>query len=195
MSAVGRALDQLRAELRRRVAGMVVRGVVRLVDDALKAQTLQVEMPGEDAPDDVEHVQPFGLSFRPAAGSEVLVLSVGGDRDYPVAVLAQNRDQRPAAEVAEGEGGLYQAGAYLVFLESGGTVHLGAQSAADFVARADRVEDRLNELEDAFLDHVHPPIATSGGPQPVLAPGLPPDATDPYELQRGPVAADNVRAT
>lgn len=84
------------APLHRRVRGMVARGVLALVDDANGVQRVQVQV-GEQTLDGLDRPQQFGFSSHPPAGSEVVVVFVGGNRDHGVIVSEGDRAHRPTA--------------------------------------------------------------------------------------------------
>ena len=132
-----------------RVSTAVTRGVITLVNDSLKTQGLQVTLRVDEAADRVEHFQPFGVSFHPPRGSELLCVAVGGSQDHLVGLAATHRDSRPTG-VEEGEGGLYNQDGWKVFLLSDNTVSLGSESGADWAARADRVDAMFNAVSQAF---------------------------------------------
>lgn len=147
----------------RRVNGMIKRGVVRRVTDTAFRQNatershhqLQLSLGVDEVADEVEHLQPFGLSFVPPAGAEVAALAVGGNNDYLLALGALSREHIPggrrtapgaAPTPAEaGEGGLYNLDGWKVFLDAAGNVFIGGDAAGATVkiARADRVEAEL----------------------------------------------------
>ena len=62
--------------LRCRVNAMVCRCVVNLVNDSLRTQSLQLTIMADEVVPDVEHMQPYGLSFVPPVGSEGIALGV-----------------------------------------------------------------------------------------------------------------------
>jgi phage baseplate assembly protein V len=143
----------------RRVNLMVSRGVIRRVTDSARAQLVQVSLLGdsttgdEEIADDVEHVQPFGVSFVPPAGSEVAAICVGGNRDHVLVLGASSRAHRPTG-ASEGEGGLYTLNGWKVFLDDEGNVYLGGDAAgATFqVALASKVEAELDKIRSAIAD-------------------------------------------
>jgi len=165
--------------LQSRVSTMIARGVISRVNDALATQGLQVELRHLEVADDVEHFQPYGLSFRPAVDSEVIVLAIGGAQDHLVGLAATDRATRPTG-VEEGEGGLYNPTGWKIFLAADDVVHLGAQSGADFVA--------LAALVKAELDKIQATLGTGTTPT-----GGPVTFTSPYIA--GDVAAQKVKAT
>lgn len=136
----------------RRVNGMVKRGVVRRVTDGARQQLLQLSLGVDEVADEVEHLQPFGLSFVPPAGAEVAALAVGGNADYILALGATSRAHRPTG-ANEGEGGLHTLDGWKVFLDDEGNVFIGGDAAGATVKVATdaQVEARLSEMAAAIV--------------------------------------------
>lgn len=86
--------NRMLLSIRRRLALMVTRGVVALVNDAAKMQALQITIMDGETLDDVEHWQQYGFTAYPQAGAEALVLSVGGHRAHSVVVSCGDRRYR-----------------------------------------------------------------------------------------------------
>ena len=103
---VTRTVDRLTWPLKRRVLLMVGRAVLLLVDDARKLQSVQVQALQGETLDRVERMQQYGLTSHPHPGAEVLLLSVGGMRQHPVAAAIDDRRHRPT-NLAAGETCLY----------------------------------------------------------------------------------------
>lgn len=101
MNDLGRMLDPLK----RRIMLTIGRAVLRA---AASTDGLQITLLAEETRDNVEHVQPYGLSTLPLAGAEAVVLSVGGNRDLPLAVVVDDPRHRPSG-VASGEVCLHAA--------------------------------------------------------------------------------------
>lgn len=132
-----------------RLQAAISRAVVDTVDDSKKSQLVTlVAAEGENA-DTIERPQSYGVTFRPPSGSEAVVLAIGSAA-YRVALAVQDRDNRPAESVEEGEGGLYCLGEYKVFLAADGTLALGAKEPSDFVALASLVEAELDAIRSAI---------------------------------------------
>ena len=94
-------------QLGRRLRSTVLRGVVKLVADAHKMQSLQVTTrAGEDAIPDVERWQNYGLTSAPQPGAECIVIQVGGTADVPVVIVVDDRRYRLQG-LAPGEVALY----------------------------------------------------------------------------------------
>lgn len=188
------------ADIRRKAVLTVARGVIELVDDALKMQSLQVTIGPDQVRDDVERFQEYGFTSVPKADCEAVVLGVGGNTDHPVVVATDDRRYRPM-NLEEGEVALYTLqDAIRVLLKSDGEVHLGT-SPSEFVALANLVKDEITALRDTvnsfvttFNSHIHTTTATVG---PSAVPGViaPPTSPATAPATVGDVAAEEVKAT
>lgn len=141
-------VEKMVDRLRWRVDGMIARAVISRVNDALKTQRVQITILKGEVEDNVEHVQPLGLSFTPPADAEVLALAVAGDRAHTVAICASAPGSRPTGNSEAETGGLYSKAEWRVFIDKDGVVHLGAQSGEAPVARADLVDAELARIWD-----------------------------------------------
>ena len=106
MVDIAHIVNRLTAPLRRRVQLMVSRAVIRVVNDGLKCQTLQITALSDETMDGVEHVQAYGFTSRAHPGAEAVVLAVGGSRSHPVVVAVGDRRYRLTA-LAAGEVALH----------------------------------------------------------------------------------------
>jgi len=115
-------LSRLLAPLQRRVMLAIGRAVLRA---AAGAGGLQITLLAGETRAGVEHVQPYGLSTLPLAGAEAVVLSVGGNRDHPLAVVVDDPRHRPPG-LAAGEVCLHaaQPAAQRLHLRADGSVLL-----------------------------------------------------------------------
>lgn len=96
-------LDSLRAA----IARMFARGTVTSTDDSASPfQRLEARALYGEAYDDVERLQPYGLTSHAEPGAQVLLLEVGGARDHVVALLVADERHRPTG-LAEGEVALH----------------------------------------------------------------------------------------
>jgi hypothetical protein len=80
---------------------MIRRGVIeRVVDDSGKAQRVQVHGVAKQLLDQIEHMQPYGLTSHPepidgdGKGAECLLIDLGGTT-YRVVAVASDRRSRP----------------------------------------------------------------------------------------------------
>jgi phage baseplate assembly protein V len=119
------AVNRLLAPLRTRIANMVARAVVALVDDAGKLQVLQLGVLADETRDGCERFQEYGFTSVPLPGAEAVVLFVGGRRDHPLVVAVDDRRHRKTG-LEPGESALYNhAGAY-VLCKADGSVEVHA---------------------------------------------------------------------
>ncbi|MBX9595013.1 MAG: phage baseplate assembly protein V [Roseomonas sp.] len=115
-------LSRALAPFSRRLMMAISRGVLRGADDSSGMQRLQVTMHAEETRDDVDRVQPFGLSAMPLPGAEVVIVCVGGARDNPIAIGVDDSRLRPTG-LANGETCLYSARAgQRIWLQADGTI-------------------------------------------------------------------------
>lgn len=124
-----RALTRMVAPLKRRVMLMVGRGIVRLVNDSLKLQELQVSLLADEVRNGLEHVQAYGFSAHPHPGAEAVVVFIGGNRDHGLVIAVGDRRYRLTG-LAQGEVALYTdedaAGGHRVVLRRGRVVEIVA---------------------------------------------------------------------
>lgn len=98
--------SKLIAPYSRRIRLMVGRGVVAIVNDALKIQGLQISLLADEVRDNVERFQDYGFTSHPHPGAEAITLSVGGSRDHCVVIKVDDRRYRLKG-LAEGEVAIY----------------------------------------------------------------------------------------
>ncbi len=125
MSTMNAAMRFMLAPLQRRVALMVNRAVLSLVDDTLKMQGVQVNLLADVTRDGVERFQQYGLTSHPHPGAEAVVVSVGGNQDHAIVIAVDDRRYRLIG-LAEGEAALYDDLGQRVHLTRNGIVVDGA---------------------------------------------------------------------
>jgi phage baseplate assembly protein V len=125
------------APLQQRLRLLISRGAVKLVNDALKCQGLQVSLLSDEVRDDVERFQEYGYTSVPFTDAEALFLSVGGNRSLGVVICVNDRRHRPLS-LNEGDVCLFTDLGERVYLNRAtDIVHLGAKVAPQFFALAD----------------------------------------------------------
>lgn len=101
--------------LRQRIAALVARAIVRVVDDATLLQSLQVTIQADEVREFVERFGQYGLTSVPHPGAEAVVLSVGGLRGHLLCLAVEDRRYRKK-DLAPGEVALYSdEGDYVLF--------------------------------------------------------------------------------
>lgn len=148
-------------QLGHRLDASVTRAVVELVNDRLKTQRVQLSILEGEVEDDVEHLQPYGLSFSPPPGAEALALAVGGARAHTVALCVSKPGSRPTDAGAE-EGGLYTKGKWRYYVDADGVTCTGAKDSTEHHVAGDALVALLEQLT----------VPTSMGPSgtPINAP-------------------------
>lgn len=111
------------APLARRVALMVSRCSLNLINDTTPTQTAQAEFYDEEVHDDAEIWQHFGFSSHPPKGTEGVALFLGGERQSPLIVATENKDKRPL-NLAEGETCVYSSCGDSFALKNGNSTEL-----------------------------------------------------------------------
>lgn len=166
-------IEKLLKPIRTRMANVVSRAVVQLVDDAKRQQMLQLGvLVGEDV-DDAEHFLPYGFSCVPLAGAEGVALFPGGDRGHPILVAVSDRRHRPTGKPGGHVCLYHHTGAIVEFTPEGDAVVtpapgrqvlLGGAGATDPVS----LTSELTALRNWAATHVHSGVtagaATSGAP-------------------------------
>ncbi|MBQ8465710.1 MAG: phage baseplate assembly protein [Alphaproteobacteria bacterium] len=108
-------LNRFLSPLKTRVYNMVVRGVVKIVNDATKVQQMQNTLLAGEVKDGLECYQWYGFTSVPLPGMETAVVFCGGDRSNGVIVAVGDRQFRLKG-LQGGEVALYtDEGDYLKF--------------------------------------------------------------------------------
>jgi phage gp45-like len=118
-----RDIQKMLRPLALRIANLVARGVVRLVDDGKKLQLLQVDVLTEETRDEVERVQNYGFTSVPLDGAEAVVLFVNGRREHGLVVAVEDRRHR-LTELEPGEVAVYSESGSKVLLKVNGDVEI-----------------------------------------------------------------------
>jgi len=174
---VNAALRLLLAPIASRVRLIVSRGLLRLLDDEAKVQLAQVSALRGELLGGVPRMGHFGLTSRPPAGTEVVLVCPGGSRDQAVVIADEHRASRPAGELEVGDVMVYAVGSARVHVRADGSVAITAptgvtvsadlEAGGNVVAGGD-VEDAvgtLAALRTAYNAHTHPdPQGGSTGP-------------------------------
>lgn len=113
--------------LKRRVDLMVSRCVLRVVNDALKVQGVQVGLLAGETRGNLERMQEYGFTSRPHPGAEGLAVFVGGGRDHGVVVACEDRRYRLRG-LASGEVALYTDEGDYIHFKRGKVVEMSTET-------------------------------------------------------------------
>ncbi|EBA9710388.1 phage baseplate assembly protein V, partial [Salmonella enterica] len=95
MASVDVLFSRLLAPLKRSMHLLLTRGVLTGVNDALRAQNVQMTALDDETFDDVERLQQYGQISVPLAGAEIVAGCISGIRDHAVALIIEDRRYRP----------------------------------------------------------------------------------------------------
>lgn len=110
-----------------RVNNVISRGVVTELNDETGLARGQSTTGADQIADDIEFVSPYGLSFRPAAGAETLVWSIGASARHLLGMVFDRRVRlKGALEVGEVALHVGLAG-QVVHLKADGSVEVRAK--------------------------------------------------------------------
>ena len=121
MSITMHAINRWIAPLKRRLTLMIGRSVLRLVDDTMQLQSLQVEALADETLDGVERFQQYGFTSHPHPEAEAVMLSVAGERANAVVIAVEDRRYRITSLTA-GEVALYDDQGQRVVLQRDGII-------------------------------------------------------------------------
>lgn len=113
--------------LQRKVALMITKTILVSLNDSGAIQKMVLEGFKYDRRSNVDRYQEFGFSSNPPAGSEVIMLSLGGSRSHNIGIASENRDVRPTG-LEEGESILYNAFGDYVKIKADGTIEVKAST-------------------------------------------------------------------
>ena len=166
LSLINKALRPLRKQLRLQVSRVTLnrtdeKGLLVNQVEALEGETLE----------NVERLENYGLAGRPPAGSEGVMLAVGGSRDHPVLAGLEHRGHRP--ELAEGEVKLYAIFKQFIHLDKDGNIVFKAPKGFIFEGEAFKatVSQGFDLQGGDFKAAMSGGIAMSGERLAIAAPG------------------------
>lgn len=115
-----RYIDRELAPVRRRLRSMANRAQVTGVVESLQRQNLQLQIENDEAVDDIERFQNYGMTSYPPVGSEAVVMALKGSLDQRVAVAVEKKDLRPKGE--QNDVIVYHAEGHQIRLTSSGKI-------------------------------------------------------------------------
>jgi phage baseplate assembly protein V len=129
-------VNRMLAPLRIRVANMIARAVVQLVDDTTKMQLVQLGVLADETRT-AERFQSYGFTSVPLPGAEAVVVFPGGRRDHGLAIAVEDRRYR-IRNLQSGEVAVYTDQGDSIVIKRGGTIQVTA--ATKVIVSAPAVE-------------------------------------------------------
>lgn len=178
-------INKLTAPLARRVRLMVSRGVIGVVNDALKEQGVQVALLADEVRD-CERYQEYGFTSVPLAGAEAITVCVGGSRDHGVVIATGDRRYRLKG-LQGGEVALYTDEGDYIKLGRGRVVEVVTETflvkastkvrfetplveATEHIQAVGEITDRrdadgrsMESMRSTYDTHTHPENNVNGG--------------------------------
>lgn len=149
-----RAISARLNALNNRIANLVLRGVVRLLEVEGGLQVLQVSARRGQSFSDVERFAEFGFWSRPPEDgqAEAVLVFPGGNPDHPIAIAVEHRPTEKPSSVPPGGAAIYSAAAgTTVRVLPDGTVHIDAPGGCT-ITGALEVSGELEVSADATIE-------------------------------------------
>lgn len=165
--------DRFLDPLKRRIHLMLARAVLTSLSDDGARQYVGVDVLRGENKDKVERVGEYGFSSHPLAGAQVIMISLGGNRDHPVVIAIDDPRVRHTGLEA-GEVCIYTDEGDEIVLKRGREIHIKAGTKirieTPLLEVTGEIKDRCNtggrtmhEMRDVYDEHTHPEN-DSGGP-------------------------------
>lgn len=148
-------------------------GKVRVTNDGGSVHMMQLQLSAAETRDATPQMLSFGFHSNPPAGSDVIYVSIGGDRGQTIAVSTAHPGSRPrnipqGGSVQHDQGGsqvLLANDGSVQIIPSGGTVTVrgNLQVTGEVVAQSGGAAVHLSTHTHT---HVQPGLGTSGAPTP-----------------------------
>lgn len=173
-----------------RVQLMIGKALLEAVRDTDEIQLVKVSGLEDEIQEGIEHVQPYGLTGNAPAGSECVIVFVGGNREHGVAVVIGNGEYRPK-NLQAGEVALWSKFGKNIHLNKGGEIAIGwdgLTALTDYAVAFNDLKTAFNELKSAYNSHTHV-ITVSGA-----VPAAPPTPVTGSSAAPTPQSAANIDA-
>ncbi len=134
MASIKQAIAGVVDPLRARVAGVVRRAVLSTFNNGPSMATGNFAITDDDVDvaDEVEVLNPIGLSFRPGKGVEAIIFAVGGNPAHRVAIPFARGKRLTGEAIEEGEVALHiGVDGQVVHLKADGSVEVRGKKVAD----------------------------------------------------------------
>jgi phage baseplate assembly protein V len=160
--------NRLLAPIRALLRQMATKGSIDAVDDTGPMQEVKVITGDGEVLDQLERIQPLGLTSVPEKDDEVIVLILNGDREHAIAIQVGGSSRRPNG-LAEGEVAVWRDNNNKVVFKANGDIELHAEGKYKVTPDGDielgataSVKALVNETFKALFDaHVHT-LVTAG---------------------------------
>lgn len=153
-------VNKLLGPWKNRILLIIGRGVLLATKDSKNIQQVQISLLADEVKDQVESMAHFGFNSNAPKGSDVIMLSIGGNRDHGVVIATEHRDYR-YKDLAEGDTAIYN--------KNGKYLHIKGDNIEALVSKI-KIENDNHEMVavlSEFMDEVIKGLVfTAIGPQP-----------------------------
>lgn len=157
---VVRIIKQVIRPIKNKVLLTIGRGVLLAAKDDKAIQQVQITLLADEVKDQVESMGHFGFSSNAPKGSDVVMVSVGGNRDHGIVVATEHRDHR-FKNLDEGDTVLYN--------KNGKYIHIKGDNIEALVSKL-KIENDSHEMVAVLSEFMQEVIDgltfTALGPQP-----------------------------
>lgn len=117
------AIKKLTRPVAQRAALAAGRCILKLIDDALPLQTLQIDALAGEVRSGVERVQEYGFTSVPLSGCRGVAIFVGGDRSSGIVIATDDVTYRKK-DLQPGEVAVYNNEGDFILLKKGGGIEI-----------------------------------------------------------------------
>jgi len=145
----------------RQIRLLCARGVIKLVNDGLKEQGVQLQLLSGEVKE-CERYQHYGFSSVPLSGAEAIGIAIGGDRNHMVVVADGDRRYRKQG-LQPGELALYTHEGDTIIMRSGRLVEIDTQTLrVNAAALVEINTDQMTVNAATRCDLATPLVAAAG---------------------------------
>lgn len=127
-------LKRVVTKLQNKIYRVIGKAILVAIDNTSEAQKIQVSVLKNENSSNLERSQEYGFDTYPKAGSQVILLSIGGNRDHAIALSISDRRYRPT-DLIEGEVAVYSfkdaslSNKHRIHLKADGSMDIKAETA------------------------------------------------------------------
>ncbi len=151
-----KAVKKLTKPVADRAALAIARAILRVIDDSLPIQAVQIDLLSGETRDKVERLQEYGFTSVPLPGCRGIALFVGGDRSHGAVVATEDNRYRKK-DLEGGEVAIYTDEGDYVYFKRGRIIEIKAANGV--VVNAPTVTVPSGDVIASgisLVNHVHP---------------------------------------
>lgn len=156
MNSMLNSIKKVTKPLADRAALSIARAILRVIDDKLPIQSVQVDLLSGETRDRVERMQEYGFTSVPLPGCRGISLFIGGDRSHG-AVIATDDDRYRKKGLESGEVAIYTDEGDSIHFKRGRIIQITA--ANGIIVEAPTVTVTSGDVIASgisLVHHVHP---------------------------------------